>query len=96
MEGKPAIPYFQARQRPIASTGRQGNCHSACRASTECDAAQMRNAVSLPDTHSEAKGVGVRTRVPYGARKVKTAKRSRSQIMPYSFASTVRKALRAL
>ena len=44
----------RARQRPIASTGRQGNCHSACRASTECEAAQKRNAVSQPDTHSEA------------------------------------------
>ena len=44
----------RARKRPIASTGRQGNCHSACRASTECEAAQMRNAVSQPDTHSEA------------------------------------------
>ena len=46
----------RARQRPIASTGRQGNCCSACRASTECDAAQLRNAVCQPDTHSEAAG----------------------------------------
>ena len=43
-----------ARKRPIASTGRQGNCCSACRASTECAAAQLRNAVCQPDTHSEA------------------------------------------
>ena len=46
----------RARKRPIASTGRQGNCCSACRASTECEAAQLRDAVSLPDTHSEAEG----------------------------------------
>ena len=44
----------RARKRPIASTGRQGNCHSARKASTECDAAQLRNAVSQTDTHSEA------------------------------------------
>ena len=31
---------------------------------TECDAAQLRNAVCQPDTHSEAAGGGVRTRVP--------------------------------
>ena len=52
-------PHFlisRARQRPIASTGRQGNCHSACRASTECEAVQLRNAVCQTDTHSEAEG----------------------------------------
>ena len=46
----------RARERPIASTGRQENCHLACRASTECAAAQMRNAVFQPDTRSEAAG----------------------------------------
>ena len=46
----------RARKRPIASTGRQGNCHSACRVSTECEAAQLRNAVSQTDTHSDAAG----------------------------------------
>ena len=46
----------RARKRPIASTGRQGNCHSACRASMECEAAQLRNAVCQTDTHSEAAG----------------------------------------
>ena len=46
----------RAPGRLIASTGRQENCCSACRASTECAAAQMRNAVFQPDTHSEAAG----------------------------------------
>ena len=46
----------RARERPIASTGRQENCCSACRASTECEAAQLRNAVCQTDTHSEAAG----------------------------------------
>ena len=46
----------KARKRPIASTGRLGNCNSACIASTECEAAQKRNAVSQPDTHGEAAG----------------------------------------
>ena len=47
---------FPGAYAPIASTGRQGNCHFACRASTECEATQLRNAVSQPDTHSEAEG----------------------------------------
>ena len=46
----------RARKRPIASTGRQGNCYSACRVSTECAAVQTRNAVSQTDTHTEAEG----------------------------------------
>ena len=35
---------------------------------TECAAAQMRNAVSQTDTHSEAAGGGVRTHVTYAAK----------------------------
>ena len=54
---KLVTPCFQGALAPIASTGRQENGNSACRASTECDAAQMRNAVCQPDTHSEAAGV---------------------------------------
>ena len=50
---KPVFLISRARKRPIASTGRQGNCYSACRASTECAAVQTRNAVSQTDTHSE-------------------------------------------
>ena len=49
-----ALLVSRARQRPIASTGRQGNCCSACKLSTECEAAQMRNAVCQTDTHSDA------------------------------------------
>ena len=71
---KACTPYFQGAQRPILSAGRQGNCHSACRAGMECKAARLRNAVCRPDTHSEAAGAsmasgGRRCAAPYALRR---------------------------
>ena len=58
---KHAFLFYRARKRPISSTtGRQENCHSVCRASTECAAAQRRNAVYQPDTHSKAADASLR------------------------------------
>ena len=64
---KACAPLFPGALAPIASTGRQENGNSACRASTECEAAQLRNAVFQTDTHSDAGGRGVRTHVTYAA-----------------------------
>ena len=70
---KACLSYFQGASAPIASTGRQGNCCSACAANgVRCGADAE---CSFPDGHAhrgrrreqgERPGRGVRTRVPYG------------------------------